>query len=142
MNDVGPDALKDGPIRFDGFRGVATDECVDHADAELRRRPDHLFQMIRHHAAMVRIGIERIGIISQSGDGDSMFANQFLNAACFLIAEIGHVDVSDAGVTAIGAALGPTHRLDAGKTLVGREFQNFLKAKLAQNRADKTELHE
>src|SRR5438093_1481529 len=66
VNDVGPDVLKDRPVRFDRFRGVPTDESVYYADVQPGSCPDYLLEMIGHDAPMFRIRIERIGIITQS----------------------------------------------------------------------------
>jgi len=55
-------------MSLDGFRRVADDEGVNDLDGRAVAPPDDLRQMIRHHAAMLRIGIERIGIVAQNGD--------------------------------------------------------------------------
>src|SRR5207244_6800520 len=71
-----------------------------------------------------------------------VLADQFAKSAGLVIAEIRDVDVSDAGVAAIGASFGPAHRLDASKPFVGREFQDVFKTPLGQNGADKPKLHD
>src|SRR5436190_9367969 len=106
VNDIGPDTLKDRPVRFDRFRGIPTDESVDYADVQPGRRPDYFLEMIGHDAPMFRIRIERIGIITQPREGDTGLGDQVADAAGFIVAEIRHVDVGHAGIAAISATFG------------------------------------
>jgi hypothetical protein len=90
-----------------------------------RRGVHDPLQVFRHDAAMFRVGIERVRVIAQAGDGHAVLAQQFAHAAGVVVAEARHVEMGDAGVAAVGAAGRPAHQFHAGEALVMREGQHL-----------------
>ena len=75
---------------------------------------------------MIGIGIERIGIVSQSGYLDAVTIHQILHLAAAFLGEIRHVEVTDAGISPIGAAGRPAHQFDAGEPFLLCKCQHLL----------------
>ncbi len=98
--------------------------------------------MIDDEAALVGVGVERVGIIAQSGDGQRELGQQAANPARFLVGEMADIDVGDAGIAAVGLAGRPAHQLHAGEPFSGREGQDFFQAQISEDGADESQLHD
>ena len=90
---------------------------------------------------MPGVGVERVGVITESGDGDAVDAHQVADMGRLLGREVGHVDVGHARIPAIGAAGRPAHQLDAAELLVGREGEDLFESQFRQDGTDEAELH-
>ena len=125
LDDVRPDRQEQGPVASNGFGGIAAHESVDDADTDTRSRADDLFQVLDHAAAMVRIGMERIGIIAEPGDRHAGPIYQLQHARRLIVIDLGYVQMTDPGVAPIGFARRPAHQLNAGEPFVGGEGHDF-----------------
>ncbi len=96
--------------------------------AQPGRRGHHLLQVFRHDAAVLRVGVERVRIIAQAGDGHAVPLRQVAHPAGVVVAEVRHVQVRHAGVAAVGPARRPAHQLHAGEALVAREAENLFQS--------------
>ena len=67
-NDIGPGGAEQRPVVVDRLGPVAANKGVDDVDTEFRRCIDHLVKVLDHRLATFGVGVERIGIIPQSGD--------------------------------------------------------------------------
>ena len=98
--------------------------------------------MIDDHPPVFRIGVERVGIIAEAGDGDAALRNQLADGRGPFVRQIAHIDVADAGIAAIRTARRPAHELDAAKPFVRREGHDLFQRQIAENGTDETKLHE
>ena len=53
---------------------------------------------------VVRIGVERVGIVAQAGDRDAVHLHQLLDGPGVFVGEVGDIDVGHAGIAAVGTA--------------------------------------
>ena len=115
---------KERPVVRYRTRRIPADERIHDANSESRARADYLFQMLDHRAAMFRIGIQWIGVIAESGNGDAVLLDERTNLLGPVIIEPGDIEVANAGVAAIGVARRPAHYFDAAKAFRGGKFEN------------------
>src|SRR5208282_355481 len=92
-------------------------------------------------AAVFDIGVERVGIVAQSGDRYAVLADQVSDAPRLFVARLGDVDVGNTGVAALGGAGRPAHELDASEALVAGEGEYIFEAEFGEDGTDETELH-
>ena len=88
-DQVGPDAPGTSASCRRSTAPVAADEGVDHADAEPGRGRDHLPQMVDDLAAVLRVRVERVGIVAEAGDGDAVDADEVADAVGLVVVEAG-----------------------------------------------------
>ena len=91
---------------------------------------------------MLRVGIERIGIIAETGDGHAVLAYQIADVLRAIIVESRDVNMGDARIATIGVTGRPAHELHAVKAFARSERQNVCQHEIAQDGADKAELHD
>ena len=111
-------------------------------DAELRRGADDCLQMRGNLMPMLLVGIQRIGIVAESRDGDTVLFQKCVDACDFLVAEVRNVQVRHAGITAIRLSGWPAHQLDTGESLVRGEGKHFLQRQVAEDGADESQVHD
>ena len=123
------------------MRGIAAKERVDDLHAQAWRRFDDAFQVLRHNPAMAGIRGEGIRIVAQAGDGHARLPCQLADSAEAFLGEVCDIEMADAGVAAVRASGRPAHQLDAGEALVAGHVHHLFQGQIAQDGADKTELH-
>ena len=120
---------------------IAANERVDDVDAEARRRLDHLLQMSDDAVAVAGIGMQRIGIIAESGNLHAGLVHEAAHLGDQSSLTLRDIEMGDAGIAPIGAAGRPAHQLDASEALVGGKGKDFFEGQIGQNGADEAELH-
>src|SRR4029077_2118166 len=106
------------PVVLDRFGVIATDEGVDDAHVEPRGGADYFLQVFDDDATVVGVGVQRVGVEAEPGDGDAVFLDQVADAGGVGVGEARDVHVADTGVTPVGGAGRPAHQLDAAEALV------------------------
>ena len=140
-DDLRPNALEERPVRIDRPSGVAANKGIDQANVKPRRGADDFPQMIDDETALLGIGVERVRIVAQRGDGDSILLDQVANLLNPIVIETRHIDVAYAGIAPVGVPRWPAHQLDAAKFLRGGELEHFSEGQVVKNGADKAQLH-
>src|SRR5205807_2914813 len=106
-DDLRPNALEERPVRIDRPSGVAANKGIDQANVKPRRGADDFPQMIDDETALLGIGVERVRIVTQRGDGDSILPDQVANLLNPIVIETRHIDVAYAGIAPVGVPRWP-----------------------------------
>ena len=129
------------PIGFERPGPVASDEGVDARQSQFFRCANDLLDVRRRSCCFVRVGRQRIRIVTERADADAVLVQGRADAADFPGVEPVDVDVGDAGVAALRLAHRPTHDFHAVVTLGGGCGADLVEGQIGQNGGHKTELH-
>lgn len=88
FEDGRPDLGDHLEVLLDGFLPVATDEGVDDFDSAEGCGLNELFEVGGDEFAVCGVGVERVGVVAESGDGDAVFGGEVLNAEALFDGEV------------------------------------------------------
>src|SRR5437588_2523608 len=102
---------------------------------------DNLFEVLDVDFTSGGIGVQRIRIITQAGDGEIILLHEVANSTDLILIEPGNVHVRDTGIATIGLAGRPAHEFDTSKPFLRRKGKHFIERQIREDCTDKTELH-
>ena len=132
-HDLRPNFQAQRPVGLERAGRIAANEGVDQTHIQTRRGRNHFFQVLDHNAAMSGIGIERIGVVAETGDANAKLANQLADPARALVVELSDVNVRYASIAPVGTTRRPAHQLHAIETFVPGEGEDLLQTKVAED---------
>src|SRR5258708_24801424 len=91
--------------------------------------------------AMMLLGVQRIRVVSQTGNRNAGLLDEIAHAPGLLVAQACHVEVRYSRVSTVRSARRPAHQLDAAEAFVGCEREDLFERQVRHNRADETDLH-
>ena len=137
-----PDPERLVPVLVLGLRGVRAHERVDERDAHLLGRGDDLPEVADDHRAMGRIGMERVRVVAEPGDGQALGRDLVDDLAGLAGRQVGHVDVARAGVAPGRAGRPrPARDLEALEAVGGRPVGDLHQRRLRERGGQQAELH-
>jgi len=136
-----PDFQEPRPVLGHALSRIAAHERIDHSHAQQFGGHDDSLEVLDIDLGLGLIGRQRIGVVSQSGDGHAGQSHELTNFAGLFRAEVAGVHVRHARVTPLGLAPRPAHQLDARKALGRCEPHDLVQAEVRQNGTHETQLH-
>ena len=141
LNQRSPGLEETGPVLIHRFRPVPADEPGDDIESEQRRCLDDLFQMAHGSPSNFRVRIQRIRVVTERTNLNTMIFTLPQNFLRMGFRESDDVNLSHACIFPLRLAHRPTHDLHGGKALVCCEVQNIWKGKIREDGGNKTEFH-
>src|SRR5262249_52364440 len=99
------------------------------------------FQMIDDGLTMIRVAVERVGIIAKAGNRHAVLPDQVPQLLGRVVGEIRHIQVAHACVSPARLARRPAHQLDAAEPFLGGKRQHFIQRQITENGRDESQLH-
>ncbi len=97
--------------------------------------------MVHRLLGDLKIRIERVWVIAQAADADTVFVSLRPHVVGLSLGEAGHIDMGHAGEFAFRLADRPAHQFDIGELLGLGELKHLFQRQVREDGRDESEFH-